>query len=182
MRKRAPYAKGTEVAVETTRRQVRQELDDLGATGYKWLEDEDQGIIGLECRLDERKVRLRFVMGVPPESGFGTVIAGYRGRVARDRDQRRKAWEAEVRRRWRCLHFQVKAKVQSVLEEVATFEYAFEADVVMPDGYTAREHYSGWVWRSVEAGKVLPFPDALPAAYLPALPAEFADEDEGGKP
>lgn len=59
--------------------------------------------------------------------------------VPRSRDAASEAWVQACRERWRQLHLCIKAKLESIAGDIETFDEAFLAHVVMPDGQTVGE-------------------------------------------
>ena len=66
------------------------------------------------------------------------------------------------RQRWRALLFCIKAKLESVEAKIETFEEAFLAHVVLPDGKTVGEHALPAVAAIYKGGQLTPL---LPAPH-----------------
>lgn len=66
--------------------------------------------------------------------------------------------EQAARQRWRALLLVIKAKLESVAAGIATFDEAFAADIVMPDGRT--------VWESIREPIKLAYEKREPVALL----------------
>lgn len=87
-------------------------------------------------------------------------------RMTPSRRQRRtdaqveKAYEQAVRQRWRALALMVKAKLEAVEAEIATFEEEFLAHIVLPDGSTVGQTMIPQVAVAYETGQM---PKMLPA-------------------
>jgi hypothetical protein len=60
------------------------------------------------------------------------------------------------RERWRALLLCVKAKLESVSSKIETFEEAFLAHVVMPDGRTVHEHTAPRIAEIAKGGELKP--------------------------
>jgi hypothetical protein len=69
---------------------------------------------------------------------------------ATDRDERTR------REKWRALLLSIKAKLVSVESGIETFEEAFMAHVVMPDGSTVSEHVKPRIETAYKEQKMLP--------------------------
>lgn len=106
------YAKKTKVTIEKSRTEIERLLQRYGATRYVQSIEPDRGIILFEAH--DR--RLRFDLPLPKA---GSPKA-----------------DAERRRRWRALTLSVKAKLESVASGIETFEQAFYANIVLPNGLT----------------------------------------------
>ena len=82
------------------------------------------------------------------------------------KDSRGRAWmkatenqaidrhEQEVRRLWRSLVLTIKAKLECVESGIETFEHAFMANIVLPDGRTVAEHVAPGIAEAYRTGKV----------------------------
>lgn len=66
----------------------------------------------------------------------------------------------EDRRRWRALALSIKAKLVAVEDGIETFEQAFMAHIVMPDGLTIGQHVTPRIAQAYETGDM---PPLLPA-------------------
>ncbi len=111
------YAARTKVPAQQTRNEIEQTLKRYGADRFAYFNEGDRAIIVFEAH--ER--RIRFDLPLPPVT-------------ARGQD------EQLVRQRWRALLLCIKAKLESVASKIETFEDAFLAHVVMPDGMTVSDH------------------------------------------
>jgi len=113
-----PYAEYTKVPVEKTKTDIEQILTRYGADRFAYFVETGKAIIVFEAH--ER--RLRF--DLPLQAG------------EKEKDQRRR------REQWRALLLCIKAKLESVASSIETFEEAFLAHVVLPDGQTVHQHVS----------------------------------------
>lgn len=110
------YAAKTDVPVERSRAAVEKELSRYGASSFAYFTESGRAIIVFEAH----NRRIRFDLPLP--SGDSTK-----------EDQQRRS-------RWRALLLCVKAKLESVESKIETFEEAFLAHVVMPDGISLGTH------------------------------------------
>lgn len=125
------YAKDTNVSPEQTLMDIRKTLAKYKANGFGIVEDESR--VGVTFDMEGRRVR--FVVPLPnrdnPEYKYqrsvGKVRAG--GFYA-------EKYEQAIRQRWRALLLTIKAKLESVDSKIETFEEAFMAHIVLPDGRT----------------------------------------------
>ena len=76
-------------------------------------------------------------------------------RLSVPREENEKAGQ-ERRRKWRALLLCIKAKLTSVEDGIETFEDAFMAHVVMPDGMTVAEHVKPRIETAYKEGKMQP--------------------------
>lgn len=130
------YAERTKVPVDQTKTEIERALARYGASHFAYFSEPERAIIIFHAH--ER--RLRFDLPLP---------AG-----ERDADQKIR------RQKWRALLLCVKAKLESVQSKIETFEEAFLAHVVMPDGFTVGQHTSSRIAAAYKSGEMQPL---LPA-------------------
>jgi len=117
------FAAKTSVPAERTRAEIERLLVKHGATGFFSASDGSSAMVGFAAR--QRMVR--FTMQIPT---LTDLPRNRRNVSANDkRDQ-------ETRRRWRCLLLAIKAKLESVESGIETFDQAFLANILAPDGQT----------------------------------------------
>lgn len=126
------YAAKTEVPVQRTRAEIETLLARHGATHFAIMVSPDRAIVVFE--LANRRVRF----DLPLPKG----------------DDRRS--EQVLRSRWRGLLLCIKAKLESVESKIETFEEAFLAHVVMPDGDTVYEHTRATIKQVYSDGQIKP--------------------------
>jgi hypothetical protein len=110
------FAAGTKVPVEKTRMELEQLLAKHKARSTAFFNAEGEAKIAFE--MADRRILFR--IGLPKGDS--------------ERERRTK------RERWRALLLSIKAKLVSVQSGIETFEDAFLAHVMMPDGQTVGEH------------------------------------------
>jgi hypothetical protein len=144
------FAEKTKVSVDQSRAEVEKTLLRYGAKSFAYFTETrsgagDAGELAV-IMFEAGDRRIRFDLTMPMPSG------------SKDRD-------AQVRRqRWRALLLCIKAKLESVASKIETFEEAFLAHVVMPDGSTVGAHTKNIIARSYEDGSMQPL---LPAPSKP---------------
>lgn len=126
------YAEDTKVPVEQSRAEIERTLERYGATAFAYAAERRQATVMFEA--ESRRVRFRIPL---PE---GT-----------DRNDQR-----ERRRIFRALLLALKARLESVTSGIETFEEAFLAHVVMPDGKTVYEHAVPRIASAYQSGKMQP--------------------------
>ena len=104
-----PYATNTYVPVERTRAEIEHVVHKYGANKFAIATDSQSRIVMIEFAMRNR--RLRFELKQPPVEH-----------------------PQKVRSAWRALLLAIKAKLESVASGIETFDEAFLAHVVMPDG------------------------------------------------
>ena len=121
MKDRRPYALNTKVLASKTRGQIEELVTRHGATSFATAGDGSTARLLFECR--GRCVRFEVVLA----SGD----------------------DAENRRRWRCLHMVIKAKLEAVADGLSRFEDEFLANTIIPG--SSGETVSQWVGPQLEA-------------------------------
>lgn len=129
----ADFARGTPVEVVRTRTQIEDELRRRGATafGYNVNSETREAVIAFTIR------GLKVVVSLPLP-GFDDDAFRYtpKGKYQRAPAEQAKAYEAEVRRRWRALLLILKAKLVAADDGITTLEREFLADTMLADGAT----------------------------------------------
>lgn len=149
------YAEGTEVAPEKSRAEIEGVVRRYGADSFVSGFDGTQAMVMF--RAHNRYVRFVLAMPHPDDAEFKLDAR----KNLRTPEQRKKAAEAEERRRWRALLLAIKAKLEVVESGIATFDEEFLAHVVLPDGGTVGQWIAPQIDEAYERG-VMP-------AMLPAL-------------
>ena len=133
------YAARTKVPVEKTKTEIETTLKRCGADRFAYFIEPSKALIVFE--IENRRVR--FDLPLPEGTSVRT-------------DQAR-------RERWRTLLLCIKAKLESVASKIESFEEAFLAHVVMPDGRTVHEHTApriAEIAKGGELGPLLPPPSS----------------------
>jgi hypothetical protein len=130
------FAPNTKVPVAQSRSEIETLLKKYGADGFLYFDDGAEKTATIMFRANGRHVK--FIMPVP------------------DSPQ-------EERSRWRSLRMCVYSKLDSVENGIETFEQAFMAHVVLPDGRTMSEWIGPQLIAAYSSG-------SMPRSLL-ALPA-----------
>ena len=130
------YAQHTKVSVDQTKTEIERTLTRYGADRFAYFTESGKAIIVFEAH--DR--RLKFELPLP-------VGVGEKEQKAR-------------RQKWRALLLCIKAKLESVESKIETFEEAFLAHVVMPDGKTVGAYAIPAIAASYEGKDMVPL---LPA-------------------
>lgn len=154
------YAARTKVEVDQTRYELEKTLKRYGATSFSYGTDDERHMAAIMFRAHDRFVRFRLAL---PSLGDKELRRSTPNAT-------RNAVAQEERRRWRALLLAVKAKLESVESKIETFEEAFMAHVVLPDGKTAGEWLKPQLAIAYESGSM---PQNL--LSLPAPPEEKSD-------
>lgn len=135
----SPYAERTRVPVGQSRNEIEAALKRYGADGFAFGWEDGRSVV--QFRADGRYVRFTVAM---PDA----------------RSLTRAQYEQEERQRWRALLLVVKGKLESVEAGIESFEEAFLAHVVLPDGGAVKD----WLGPQIEAA----YADGKMPRLLPA--------------
>lgn len=124
------FASKTKVGVDQTRTEIERTLARYGANKFAYFTEAGRAIILFEAH--ER--RIRFDLPVPE------------GESEKDAQARRQ--------KWRALLLCIKAKLESVESKIESFEEAFLAHVVMPDGITVGQHTRPLIDQTYKTGNM----------------------------
>ena len=130
------YAQHTKVPVDQTKAEIERTLARYGADRFAYFIERGKAIIIFEAH----GRRLRF--DLPVAEGDS------------EKDQKAR------RQKWRALLLCIKAKLEAVESKIESFEEAFLAHVVMPDGKTVSSHALPAIAAAYEGGQMVPL---LPA-------------------
>jgi hypothetical protein len=133
------YAENTKVPVEQTKTEIERTLMRYGADRFAYFTEAGKAVIVFEAK--DR--RLRFDLPLP----------------GGESDKAQKA----RRQKWRALLLCIKAKLESVASGIESFEEAFLAHVVMPDGLTVHQHTQSRIEIAYKGGDM---PALLPAPSI----------------
>lgn len=128
------YAKDTNVSPEQTLMDIRKVLTRYKASGFGIVEDTTR--VGVTFDMEGRRVR--FVVPLPSreDKAYRYTSSGRHGVRGSFSEQK---YEQGIKQRWRALLLTIKAKLESVESQIETFEEAFMAHLVLPDGRTMGE-------------------------------------------
>ncbi len=126
------YAARTSVQAEQSRVEIERLLTKYKATAVAVFQSTDQAAIAFEMHARRIIFRLAMPKADDPKSA-----------------QKR-------RQRWRSLLLAIKAKLTSVEDDIESFEDAFLAHIVMPDGLSVSEHIRPRIAEAYKGGKMVP--------------------------
>jgi hypothetical protein len=127
------YAVDTNVQPETSRAEIERTLTKYGARQfmYGWGEHEGLEVAVVGFQAHGRQVRFHLQMPDPNDKAFRVTETG---RARTDKGAIAKAYEQAVRQRWRALALTIKALLEAVEVGILSFEEAFLANIMLPDG------------------------------------------------
>lgn len=126
------FAARTKVSVADTRQEIESTLTRYGAKKFAFSIESTQAVMMFE--ISERRVR--FILPLPREEGSKA--------------------NNERKQKWRALLLCLKARLESVASNIETFEEAFLAHVVMPDGQTVAQHTIPTIAAAYKSGNMQP--------------------------
>lgn len=126
------YAAGTEVSSDRSKAEIERTLVRYGAQQFASGWRQDCAMIGFIMH----NRQIRFVLPIRPKKDFEKTPAGRTRNYQSDIDR---AWDQDIRQRWRALALAIKAKLEAVESGITTFEEEFLAHIVLPDGKTYGE-------------------------------------------
>ncbi len=152
------YAVNTSVSVDKSRAEIEGTLRRYGADTFFSGWDAKEAFIAF--RVQGRHIKLVLPLPDKEERRF-------KSRLVRDSQkpmtpqQSAEAYEQEMRTRFRALLLCLKAKLESVEAKIETFDQAFLAHVVLPDGSLVGARVKALVdeaYRTGSMGHLLPAP------------------------
>jgi len=146
------YAENTKVSVRTTRSDIESIVEKYGASQYVSGWSDNRAMIGFT--LMDRQVRFMLTLPEKTEKRFT-----HSSRGPRLGEQVIKSWEQGCRAKWRSLFLVIKAKLEAVEQDIDTFEEAFMANIVLPDGQTVGDYMAPQIEEAYKTGKM---PKLLP--------------------
>ena len=142
------YAKGTTVAVEKSKAEIEKLVSRAKCTQFTIGSDHENHLARVQFKAQNRIIR--FEIALPN-------LAKFHGRSSEAQ------YEAASRQKWRALVLVIKAKLEAVSSQIATFEDEFMAHIVMPNDRTVAEIITPMVTLAYENGQ-------MPRGLLPAPP------------
>lgn len=149
------FAKNTDVPVSKTKAELEDLLTQHGAAATAVFNSSDYAAIAFE--MAGRRVLIKLNLPNPKAREFTHGRTNqHAGETEITPDRARARHEKACRQKWRALLLAVKAKMVSVQEGVETFEDAFMAHVVMPDGQTVADHIRPRIASAYREQKMVP--------------------------
>lgn len=133
------YASTTTVPVDRTRTEIERTLTRYGADRFAYFAEAGRAVVLFEAK--DRRIKFDLPL-YAPKPGENAAARKFR--------------EQLIRSRWRALLLCIKAKLESVEASIETFEEAFLAHVVLPDGKTVGEHAGPMIAESYQRGSIVP--------------------------
>jgi hypothetical protein len=132
------FAESTDVPVSRTKAELEELLAQHDARATAVFNSQDFAAIAFE--MEGRRVMMKLHLPDPRAREFTHGrINQHAGEIELTQARAKARHDKACRQKWRALLLAVKAKLVSVQEGVETFEDAFMAHVVMPDGQTVAD-------------------------------------------
>jgi hypothetical protein len=124
------FARRTPVEVVRTRTQIEDELRRRGASSFGYNIDDTAGEAVIAFTITGLQVRMTLPLPAFDDDRFRYTPSG---KYQRAPGEQAKAYDQEIRRRWRAMLLIVKAKLVAVDDGITTLEREFLPDVVVGD-------------------------------------------------
>lgn len=127
------YATDTQVQPETSRAEIERTISRYGASQFMfgWGEQEGTEVAVIAFQAHGRQVRFHLQMPDKDDRQFRLTESG---RVRTDKKAIDAAYQQAVRQRWRALALTIKALLEAVEVGLVSFEEAFLAHIMLPNG------------------------------------------------
>jgi hypothetical protein len=145
------FARETIVPIERSKAEIEETLRRYGASEFQsgWKQQEAM----IAFRLDN--LFIRFVLPFPAPDDRRFTHKKIRGREQKVSElQMSRAYEQELRSRWRALLLVIKAKLEAVECGISTLSHEFLAFVVLPNDTTLGDWFIGEMLPQIAAGKM----------------------------
>ena len=144
------FATQTTVSPAKTLAEIQDLVEKYGCEDFAFLRQPDRVIVMFE--MEDRRVKFALPLPDPDQPEFSRTPTG----KARTKDSARTAYDQAVRSRWRALLLTIKAKLESVESGIESFEQAFMAQIVLPNGQTMSEWASPQIEQAYQGGSMPP--------------------------
>ena len=147
------YAEQTFVPIERTKAEIETLLVKSGCDAIATLWDKRERRVAIQFRAHNRMVRFSLTLPSPDDPQYQYTPAKS---VRRSQAAAEKAHDQAVRAKWRRLLLCIRAKLEAVDNEIESFEEAFLAQLLLPDGSTVAERALPAISQMYETGTLPP--------------------------
>lgn len=144
------FASNTSVSPEKTQFEIQKTLGKYGCERFGVMTESNRAFV----LFTYEKLNIQIEVPIPPRNLEKYKLTPSR-RQRRSDTQAIKAWEQDVRSRWRKLLLAIKAKLEAVESGISTLETEFMPFIVMCDGATLGQHLLPMLKQRAEAGQPL---------------------------
>ncbi len=137
------YDKSTSVSIDRSQAEIKKLLSKHGASAFMFAEGHGKASIVFEMK----KKRIIFKLPLPSQPSEHATQASI------------KTYDQICRSKWRALVLCIKAKLESVQNEITTFEEEFLAHIVMPSGERFGDFAIPRIESSYNEGRMKPLLD-----------------------
>lgn len=123
------YAKETSVSPEKSRMEIEQTLKRYKASQFAYATSDQKATIMFV--MNDRQIR--FDVPFMPIEYFSKDKRGF---IRWQMSAKINAREQDIRQRWRALALSIKGRLEAIESGIETFEIAFLAHIVLPNGQT----------------------------------------------
>ena len=141
------YAAGTEVPADRSRSEIEKTLVRYGATKFLYGWEDDAAVIGFVAH----GRHIRFLLPLPDKNSTEFTRTPGRRNV-RTPEQAIVAWEQACRQKWRAMALYIKATLEAVESGIVSFDEAFEAHTLLPNGQTVGQYMQPQIAAAYERG------------------------------
>lgn len=145
------FAETTDVPVERTMEEIRQVLKRYEAKSFIAGEINNRVVVMFEAH--GRRIKFECPLPDLADREFKAAVGN---QFAKKGEPLQARYEQAVRQRHRALLLSIKAKLESVESKIETFEEAFMAQIVLPDGRTVSEIMTPQIEHSYLTGDMPP--------------------------
>ncbi len=145
------YAQNTEVPVEKTRAEIERLLSRHRCTKFLAGVDHEAHRATVQFQAYARIVKFEIALPNPTDPKFRKIKGSY---LERNANGVAKVVQQEERTRWRALLLVIKAKLEAVESNIATFEDEFLAHTVLPNQQTVAQYIGPLVAEAYASGRM----------------------------
>jgi hypothetical protein len=147
------YAESTSVPVERSRAEIEKLLNRHKCSQFMAGVDHETHRATVQFKAHNRYVKFVIALPDPADPKYKRMKNSY---VQRTASGIAKLVEQEERTKWRALLLVIKAKLEAVESNIATFEDEFLAHVLLPNQQTVAEYIGPTVAQIYETGRMPP--------------------------
>ena len=144
------YAKNTKVAVGQSRAEIERLLSKHKCAQFSTGIDHEQHRAVVQFKAYNRIIRFEVRLPDPNDKEYQEDRHGWTRTPAGIQN----AIEQGERQRWRALLLVIKAKLEAVESEIATFEEEFLAHIVLPNQQTVAAYVQPLIERAYSTGRM----------------------------
>lgn len=147
------FAENTSVPVERSRAEIERLLSKHKCTKFMAGVDHEAHRATVQFQAHNRIVKFEIDLPNPADPKYKRIKNSYLQRTASGIE---KVVQQEERTRWRALLLVIKAKLEAVESNIATFEDEFLAHVLLPNQQTVAQYIGPTVAQIYETGRMPP--------------------------